>query len=190
MDKRYTGRARRLGTHLTGLCSEGRCPVATSGDQKADTSPSMCCFSVSNADAAISFCNVGKQELAFPSAQAYKRTQAQTHWLFSVDPPLATPRAKDSFRGNEYKGHQPQTSKLLPKTKPRSCTKRKASLKTLVSSHPSPCSPPISYRAGDEDWVFKALIDPKQRTISLYTGVNTATWRKGNALQASLGHIV
>lgn len=186
MDRRYTGRARRLGTHSTGLCS-GEMFCGHLRRPEGLTLLLVC---------AASQCLM--LMLQIPSSMLGNRslpslphpTQAQTQRLFSVVSPLATPRAKDSLRGNEYKGHQPQRqASFFPRQSQGAVgfclgTKREASLQILVSlTHPP--APQPSYRTVAEGWVFEAPTDPKQRNVSLYTGVNTASWRKGNALQAA-----
>ena len=99
-DQLGTDRAGRIRMHLTGLCSEGRCAIASPETRKAGTAPQVNCFSGSNADAANSSSSVRKPELALlpPHAHASKQMHpCGVHQLSSVDPPLLTYPAKDSF---------------------------------------------------------------------------------------------
>lgn len=102
--------------------------MASLETRRADTPPPVNCFSGSNADASNSSSSVRKPELILPPP--HPRASKQMHpcgvyQLSSVDPPLLTYPAKDSFTGSAprviTKDTTPETGKFLPKTKLEAC---------------------------------------------------------------------
>lgn len=121
-DQLGTGRAGRVGIHLILPWREMCYPISET--RRAGTPPPVNCFSGSNADAANSSSSVRKLELILlpPHPHASKQMHpCGVYQLSSVDPPLLTYSAKDSFRGSAprviTKGTTPGTGKFLPKTK-------------------------------------------------------------------------
>lgn len=170
-----------------------------SGDQEGWHCSFVYCFSGSNADAANSSSSVRKPELTLlpPHPRASKQMHPRAskpkhpcgvHQLSSVDPPLLTYPAKDSFTESAprviTKDTTPETGKFLPKTKLRA-TKLAVGEAAETLASPTQLSSLLT-RQGLKAVSTEYLLTQGKATAVSKPGRKLPQGEKRNALKASV----